>query len=75
MCIDYRELNKVTIPDKLPVPILSDSIFGLHGTKFFTGIDLVRGYYQLPIDEQSHPYTAFTTQRNHWQFKRLFWTL
>jgi hypothetical protein len=71
MCIDYRQLNKVTIPDKFPVPNLSDSIFGLHGTKFFTCLDLVRGYYQLPIDDQSRQYTAFSTQRNHWQFKRL----
>ena len=35
MCIDYRELNKVTIPDKFLVPNLSDPIFGFHGTKFF----------------------------------------
>ena len=71
MCIDYRQLNKVTIPDKFPVPNLADSIFGLHGTNFFTRLDLVRGYYQLPVDEKSRPYTAFSTQRNHWQFKRL----
>ena len=71
MCIDYRKLNEVTIPDKFPVPNLSDSIFGLHGTQFFTSLDLVRGYYQLPIDEDSRQYTAFSTQKNHWQFKRL----
>ena len=71
MCIDYRKLNKVTVADKFPVPNLSDSIFGLQGTNFFTRLDLVRGYYQLPIDDESKPYTAFTTNRNHWQFKRL----
>jgi hypothetical protein len=71
MCIDNRQLNRVTVPDKFPVPNLSDSIFGLHGTQYFTRLDLVRGYYQLPIDEQSRPYTAFSTPRNHWQFKRL----
>ncbi|XP_018014769.1 uncharacterized protein LOC108671710, partial [Hyalella azteca] len=71
MCIDYRQLNRVTVPDKFPVPNLADSIFGLHGTKFFTRLDLVRGYYQIPIDEQSRPFTAFSTPRNHWQFKRL----
>jgi hypothetical protein len=71
MCIDYRQLNKVTIPDKFPVPNLTDSVFGLHGTKFFTRLDLVRGYYQIPIDERSRAYTAFSTPRNHWQFKRL----
>jgi hypothetical protein len=71
MCIDHRQLNRVTIPDKFPVPNLSDSIFGLHGTQYFTKLDLVRGYYQLPIDEESRQYTAFSTPRNHWQFKRL----
>lgn len=71
MCIDYRKLNRVTIPDKFPVPNLTDSIFGLKGTKFFSRLDLVRGYYQLPIDSESKPVTAFSSQRNHWQFKRL----
>ena len=71
LCLDYRKLNKVTIPDRHPVPNLSDSIFGLHGTKFFTRLDLVKSYYQIPIDENSKPYTAFSTPKNHWQFKRL----
>jgi hypothetical protein len=71
MCIDYRQLNRVTIPDKFPVPTLADSVFGLYGTEFFTRLDLVRGYYQIPVDEKSRPYTAFSTPRNHWQFKRL----
>ena len=71
MCIDYRKLNKVTIPDKFPIPNLLDSIYGLKGMKYFTKLDLVRGYYQLPVDEESRHYTAFSTPRNHWQFKRL----
>ena len=71
LCIDYRKLNVVTVPDKFPIPNLSDSLFGLYGTKFFTRLDLVRGYYQLPIDKASRSYTAFSTPRNHWQFKRL----
>lgn len=71
LCIDYRRLNHITIPDKFPVPNLNDSIFGLKGTKFFTRLDLVRGYYQLPIEPDSRKFTAFSTVRNHWQFKRL----
>ena len=53
MCIDYRRLNSVTVPDKFPVPNLLDSIFSLHGNKFFTKLDLIRGYYQLPLSESS----------------------
>ena len=71
MCVDYRKLNAVTIPDKFPVPNLLDSIFGLSGTKFFTKLDLIRGYYQIPLEESSKQYTAFSTNRDHWQFKRL----
>ena len=71
ICVDYRGLNKVTIPDKFPMPNLTDSIFGLKGTKYFTSLDLVRGYYQVPMEEKSRAYTAFSTPRNHWQFKRL----
>jgi hypothetical protein len=71
LCIDYRKLNRVTIPDKFPVPNLTDSIYGLTGTKFFTSLDLVRGYYQIPLHKDSRKYTAFSTARNHWQFRRL----
>lgn len=71
MCIDYRRVNRVTIPDKFPVPNLSDSLFGLRGTFYFSRLDLIRGYYQHPIEEDSRQYTAFSTQKNHWQFKRL----
>ena len=71
MCIDYRQLNRVTVSDKFPVPNLNDSIFGLHGTEYFSRLDLVKSYYQVPIDPDSRKYTAFSTPRNHWQFARL----
>ena len=71
LCLDYHKLNYITIPDRHPVPNLADSIFGLFGTKFFTRLDLVKSYYQIPIGENSRPYTAFSTAKNHWQFKRL----
>lgn len=71
LCIDYRKLNAVTKPDKFPLPNLNDAVFGLHGMKYFTSLDMVRGYYQLPLAEDSREYTAFSTPRAHWQFKRL----
>ena len=71
LCVDYRRLNAATKPDKFPLPNLTDSVFGLQGTQFFTSLDLVRGYYQLPLDASCREYTAFSTPRAHWQFKRL----
>ena len=71
LCVDYRKLNRVTIADKFPMPNLTDSIYSLHGTKYFTTLDLVRGYYQMEIEPDSREYTAFSTSQGHWQFKRL----
>ena len=71
LCVDYRLLNQVTKPDRFPMPNVTDVIAGLRGVKYFTSLDLVRGYYQMPIAEDSREYTAFSTPRSHWQFKRL----
>lgn len=71
MCLDYRQLNKVTKPEKFPMPNITDSIYAGHNVQYFTKLDLVRGYYQVPIHEHSRKYTAFSTPHNHYQFKRL----
>ena len=71
LCVDYRKLNLVTISDRFPMPNLLDAVYSLHGKRFFTSLDLVRGYYQMNIDPESREYTAFSTARGHWQFKRL----
>ena len=71
LCIDYRKLNEVTVADRFPIPSLQDYIFGLYNRKFFTSLDLTSGFFQVPLEESSRPYTAFSTQHNHYQFKRL----
>ena len=71
LCVDYRRVNSVTRPEKFPMPNLYDSIYSAHNIKFFTKIDLVKGYYQIPIDEESRPLTSFSTQHDQYQFKRL----
>ena len=71
MCLDYRALNRVTKADRFPVPNMGDLVFGLGGTEYFTSLDLVKGYYQVPLHPDSYEYTAFSTARNHYHFKRL----
>ena len=71
LCVDYRALNRVTKADKFPIPNIADSVFGLHGVKYFTKLDITKGFYQVPLDEQSKEYTAFTTPHGHWQFNVL----
>lgn len=53
------------------MPNISDTIYSAHNTKFFTKLDLVRGYYQVPLDSDSREFTAFSTHHNHYQFKTL----
>ena len=71
LCIDYRKINSVTKTDKFPMPNLNDSIYSAHNINYFSKLDLIKGYYQIPLDEESKQFTAFSTPHNHYQFKRL----
>ena len=71
LCVDYRQLNRVTKADRFPVPNVSDLVYGLFGVKFFTLLDLRKGYYQVPLHPDSKECTAFSTSYNHYQCKRL----
>lgn len=58
-CIDFRPLNKVTIPDKYPLPRISDLIRSIKGSRYFAALDLRSGYWQVPMEKESIKYTAF----------------
>jgi len=71
LCIDYRKVNKVTKTQNYPMPNLKHCLYRANRPKFLTKLDLVRGYYQIKIDDNSKQYTAFSTPNHHYQFKRL----
>ena len=69
-CGDFRRLNNVTVPDKYPIPFLSDSTHFLAGCRVFSKIDLVRGYHQIPVAAEDVPKTAITTPFGSFEFVR-----
>ena len=71
LCIDYRKINKVTKPENFPIPNLNDSIYRGHNIKFFSKMDLIKGYYQVSIHKDSRDFTAFSTVNQQYRFKRL----
>ncbi|KAL0555982.1 hypothetical protein IC582_004485 [Cucumis melo] len=68
LCIDYRVLNKHTVRNKYPLPIITDLFDRLHGAKYFSKLDLRSGYYQVRIAEGDEPKTTCVTRYGAFEF-------
>ncbi|GKA88850.1 putative reverse transcriptase domain-containing protein, partial [Tanacetum coccineum] len=69
MCIDYRELNKLTVKNRYPLPRIDDLFNQLQGSSVYSKIDLRSGYHQLRVREEDIPKTAFRTRYGHYEFQ------
>lgn len=70
-CIDYRALNKKTVKDCYPLPIIEDCLDTLQGTEYFATLDMASGYYQIMIDKADRHKTAFITRYGLFEHTRM----
>ncbi|GJZ25427.1 putative reverse transcriptase domain-containing protein [Tanacetum coccineum] len=69
MCIDYQELNKLTIKNRYPLPRIDDLFDQLQGSSVYSKIDLRSGYHQLRVRDEDIPKTTFRTRYGHYEFQ------
>ena len=71
ICVDYRKLNKLTVFDPEPMPTAEHLFQKLNGDKYFTRIDLSKGYWQISIPEDDIPKTTFVTPDGSYEFLKM----
>ena len=71
ICVDYRKLNSVSQVDAYPMPRIDDILDHLGKSQYISTMDLTRGYWQVPVEQQARPKTAFATPFGLFQFKMM----
>lgn len=61
LCTDYRKLNQVRQPGPCPMPRIDDTLDVLGGSGFFSKVDLMKGFYQVPLSKRAREVSAFIT--------------
>jgi len=69
LCTDFHKVNAVTVPDPFPLPRVEDLFDRVGQARYLTKLDITRGYWQVPLDEESVPISAFVTPFGHFQWR------
>lgn len=71
LVVDFRNLNKKILGDKFPLPRIEDILDQMGRAKYFSTLDLMSGFHQIPLEQNSRKLTAFSTSQGHYQYTRL----
>ena len=71
LCIDFRELNKIVIPESQPFPRIEDLVTKMSNCEWYSSLDINSAFWSISIREKDRRKTAFVTQNGHYQWKRL----
>lgn len=69
--IDYRDINKITVPDVYPIPRMDEMLAILGPCKYFTVLDMAKGFFQIEVEEGDRLKTAFICEHGLFQYKRM----
>lgn len=71
LCVDFRAVNQLTLPDRYPLPRIDDLIGKVSAARYLTTLDLSKGYHQIALTDETKPKTAFICHKGKYQYTRL----
>ncbi|GBL82029.1 Retrovirus-related Pol polyprotein from transposon 297, partial [Araneus ventricosus] len=71
LCIDYRRLNKITVREHFPLPLIDDLLDRLQSANIFSTLDLKNAFFHVDIDPSSKKYTSFVTDTGQYEFNKM----
>lgn len=71
LCVDFRALNRITVKDRYPLPLIDDHIDRLGTATFFTSLDMATGFHQIRIKEECIHLTGFVTPEDHFEYLKM----